>query len=211
MKKVLCVLLLLLVLLPGCAGNKSFSVTEEEVKEILEDLLPASEELNQIYFGEGLPISEDEALIKAFYDTFEGGLKMTNYLPVDPACGYTSVADIKEKTLAVFTEDYGAYLFERAFSGISAIIDEGSENEYKESVSHAMYLERSGILTARRNLAEEAIQLGRQYHLEALTLLEEGENYILVSVPSELNGREADVELKLVKTEEGWRLDSPTY
>ncbi len=211
MKKVLCVLLLLLLILPGCAGDKSFSVTEEEVRGILEDLLPTSEELNRIYFGEGLPISEDEALIEAFYGTFGGALKTTNYLPVDPTCGYTSVEDIKEKTMEVFTESYGAYLFERAFSGISAIIDEGSDTEYKESVSHAMYLERNEILTVRKNLEDEAIPLGRQYKLDHLTLLEEGEDYILVTVPTELNGREADVELKLVRTEKGWRLDSPTY
>lgn len=195
------------VLLCSCGSNTS----PDEMRQVLGELLPKAEEMNVIYFGEGLPMTEEADVLKEFYDSFDYDVESVNYQPVDPSCGYENETQLREATLEVFTEGYSEYLFELAFSGISAVYAEGTETEYKMTSSYATYLEQNGILTARIDLADEAIQLGRTYDLAGLEIVLEKENYVVVSVPSEMNGKQLDVELKIVKTEAGWRLDSPTY
>jgi len=195
--------------LVSCGGG--MKVDEEELRSALGELIEKSEELNVIYFGEGLPMTEDAEKLEEFYASFDTDVKSINYQPVDPECGYTNETELREATLEVFTENYSRYLFERAFSGISAVYDEGTEDQYTATAVYAMYIEENGILTARIDIAEDAMELGRTYDLDKMEIVRVKENYVVVSVPSEMDGKALDVELKVVMTENGWRLDSPTY
>ncbi|MBQ7930060.1 MAG: hypothetical protein IJ334_03485 [Clostridia bacterium] len=208
MKKRIAAALLILLTLTSCGGGVH---TEEEIRTVLDELLPKSFELNEIYFGEGLPMSNDKAMVEQFYGMFDSDVEAINYHPVDVSCGYTTETDIREATLEVFTADYAEYLFGRAFSGISATFNEGEEQEYTSTAVYAMYIEQDGILTVRINLDEEAIPLGRMYDLDGMELTENEENFVIAKIPTEMDGRALDVELRLVKTPDGWRLDSPTY
>ncbi len=211
MKKTLSALsiavLLISVLLPSCSGEKH---TADEMREIAEPLIEKSAELNVIYFGEGLPLTVDAAEAEAFYSSFDTDVESISYHPVDKSCGYESIDDIKNATLEVFTEDYSDYLFTLAFTGISDTVNDGVGDK-TETSSYARYLEQSGMLTARIDLASEALTLGRVYHMDELEIVREKDDYVLVSIPTELDGKECDVELKLVLTDDGWRLDTPTY
>lgn len=208
MKKRIAAALLILLTLTSCGGGVH---SEEEIRTVLDELLPKSFELNEIYFGEGLPMSNDKAMVEQFYGMFDSDVEAINYHPVDVSCGYTTETDIREATLEVFTADYAEYLFGRAFSGISATFNEGEEQEYTSTAVYAMYIEQDGILTVRINLDEEAIPLGRMYDLDGMELTENEENFVIAKIPTEMDGRALDVELRLVKTPDGWRLDSPTY
>lgn len=183
----------------------------DEIREVLSDLIPKSEELNVIYFGEGLPISSDRELVEKFYSSFDSDIEMINYHPVDPDCGYTSEDEIRAATLEVFTAEYSEYLFERAFNGISATLGEGTDSQTNVSAIYAMYIMQKNTLTVRLDLADEAIPLGRVYDISAAEIVRTRGNYVVVSVPSTFDGKSEDIELKLVKTPDGWRLDSPTY
>jgi hypothetical protein len=211
MKKTLSALsiavLLISVLLSSCSGEKH---TADEMREIAEPLIEKSAELNVIYFGEGLPLTVDAAEAEAFYSSFDTDVESISYHPVDKSCGYESIDDIKNATLEVFTEDYSDYLFTLAFTGISDTVNDGVGDK-TETSSYARYLEQSGMLTARIDLASEALTLGRVYHMDELEIVREKDDYVLVSIPTELDGKECDVELKLVLTDDGWRLDTPTY
>ena len=44
-----------------------------------------------------------------------------------------------------------------------------------------------------------------------MELTENAENFVIAKIPTEMDGRALDVELRLVLTPDGWRLDSPTY
>lgn len=208
MKKRIAAALLILLTLTSCGGGVH---TEEEIRTVLDELLPKSFELNEIYFGEGLPMSNDKAMVEQFYGMFDSDVEAINYHPVDVSCGYTTETDIREATLEVFTADYAEYLFGRAFSGISDTFNEGEEQEYTSTAVYAMYIEQDGILTVRINLDEEAIPLGRTYDLDGMELTENAENFVIAKIPTEMDGKALDVELRLVLTPDGWRLDSPTY
>lgn len=237
MKKHIPLLLTLAALtLSSCGGSK---YDPAELRSALDTLLPPSFELNEIYFGEGLPATEDKALIDRLYGTFAANVKSLNYHPVAADCGYSSIEDIKTATEAVFTDEYAAYLYELAFAGIAsdttpeeteetteADLGEGEyieaggeiEGDYSQPVllnvraSYARYLEQNGMLTVRLDLAEDAYPLGREYKTAELTVVEEKGNSVTVSVPTYMDGAyDQDVELTLVLTEDGWRLDTPTY
>ncbi|MBQ3707268.1 MAG: hypothetical protein II889_05080 [Clostridia bacterium] len=201
--------LVLCAALTACSRPKH---TPAELRPVLEELLPKSAEINEIYFGEGLPTTRDVDVVRAFYETFDTDIQSISYTPVDPACGYETIDDIKAATLAVFTPDYAEFLFDRAFNGISDLFDEGLETEHRTTAVYAMYLEENGYLTKRVNLAEDAIPLGRTYDLDSLTVLRENETGVEVKLASFLDGQPSvEVKMWLVETADGWRLDSPTY
>lgn len=227
--------------IPSCDSTPEYDPAE--LKTALDTLLPLSYELNEIYFGEGLPQTDDQALIDKLYGAFAANVKSLNYHPVAEDCGYSSIAEIKTATEAVFTEEYCTYLYELAFDGISSdkvaveaeteaedeeageigegeIIESGGEitSTYSAplkldvTASYARYLEQNGILTVRRDLANDAYTLGREYDTDKMEITLEKSDYVVVSVPSYVNGvYDCDVELKLVPTDSGWRLDTPTY
>ncbi len=210
MKKYLTIvafILVFLLVLTSCSQTHD----EAEIKDALRDLLPKAAELNEIYFGEGLPIASDREIIEAFFATFDSDIESINYHPVDPACGYSSEDDIRRATLEVFTPEYSEYLFERAFVGITATVSEGTDGETKQNAIYAMYLMQSDTLTVRLDLADDSIPLGREYDVDSALITRQKKDSVTVTVPSTLDGVPLDIELRLVRTDSGWRLDSPTY
>ena len=205
MKKLLFICAALLML-----SSCSQKYTREEIAEAITPLIEKSAELNEIYFGEGLPLSVEKEDAEKFYSSFDSEIKSINYHPVDKDCGYESIDEIKAATLEVFTEEYSEYLFQKAFNGISDQINDGT-GDITQTASYAMYLEQNGMLTARINIADDAIELGRVYDVDSLEIKLQKSNYVIVSIPTEQSGKPLDVELKLVMTDSGWRLDSPTY
>lgn len=209
MKKLLIILTCLAVLLGSCGGTP-----EAEIEAALAELIPASMELNEIYFGEGLPIASDRESAQAFYDSMGAGSEISlNYHPVSAECPYQSVEDIKAATLEVFSDSYADYLFTMAFKGLSSVFDEGTEMQVTKTVSFARYLENDGLLTVRMDIPEEAMTLNRTYDTADFTVIREKNGYILVEVQSYLDGQPDErIEVKLVKNADGeYRLDSPTY
>ncbi len=204
--------LLLSCMLTAAEGCSKPKHSAEEMRTVLEDLLPKSGELNEIYFGKGLPTNRDENAVQAFYDSFDTDIAAISYTPVDPASGYETVEDIKAATLAVFTEEYAQVLFDRAFTGISDVFDEGTATEHRTTAVYALYLEQDGYLTKRVNMENDAIPLGRTYDLGSLEVLRENGTGVQVRLKSFYQGNPSvDVEIWLKETENGWRLDSPTY
>jgi len=204
---------LLLSLLTGVTGCSSPRYSEAQIGAALAELIPQSYTINEIYFGEGLPVSGDRETVVGFYKSLDVDEGSVNYHPVAEDCGYASIEEIKEATLAVYTDAYAEYLFARAFTGVSdTLYNMKLEAEAKTSVSYARYLESEGYLTVRINLAEEALPLNRTYDTADFRILRIKDNYVLTEVQSYVDGqKDVPVELKLVITESGFRLDTPTY
>ena len=81
-------LVALVFILCSCSGN----MTDESVKNELNRLLPISYELNEIFWGKGLPTKEIDSTDRM--------------LPVTDDCGYKSVDDIIKKAETVFAKEY---------------------------------------------------------------------------------------------------------
>jgi hypothetical protein len=214
MKKILILALVLTlicsVFLVSCKEEVKYD--EAEIKAALTELLPKSFELNVAYFGEGLPISDDRELIEKFYSSFDSDIEQINYHPVSADCPYQTEADLREATLAVFTENYSEYLFQRAFAGISGQLQNIEGEMITHNAMYAMYIEMNGVLTVRLDLADEAIPLGREYAVDEMVIKNQKNGVVEIEMPTYINGGlDLYVEVRLVKTDAGWRLDSPTY
>ena len=198
--------------LASCGGKYD----EAEIIDASRSLIEQSYEINNIYFGEGLAIDEEElayaqAANGAEKDYEEKKTDM-NYYAVDSECGYSSVSDIKEATLEVYTEEYSNYLFELAFSGFSVEIGE-NDNTKEQAVAYARYIDNDfGLLAERIVGEEEKLELSRTYDLDGIEVQKQRSGYVMIKVPSYVGGEKSDdVELKLKMTDSGWRLDTPTY
>ena len=55
MKRILCCIFALILLLPCLAGCKFMTLSDAEAKAELEKLLPEAKELTEIFYGQGLP------------------------------------------------------------------------------------------------------------------------------------------------------------
>ena len=210
MKKIILFAISVFFVITLCSCGAKYS--EEEIKAALDELIPASYEMNEIYFGKGLPISEDEETLNEFYSHFDSDIEMINYHPVSADCPYQNETELREATLAVFTEDYAEYLFQRAFAGISAQMQNIEGLTEVHNAIYAMYIEENGVLTVRLNLEDDAIPLGREFKIDELKIVAQKDNIVVVSIPTFINSvYSMEVELRLVKTQNGWRLDSPTY
>jgi len=71
-------------------------ISDEKAQAILESLLPASEEINEIIWGDGLPVAKD-AMGKL--ESVTGA----QYRPVDKDCEYKSVKELKKAISKVYS------------------------------------------------------------------------------------------------------------
>ena len=208
MKKFLIIIPVMLLILASCAPAND----PEEARDALEDLVEQSYALNEVYYGEGLPISDDREDVERFYASFDTDITSINYHPVAADAAFQSEDEIRTATEAVFSQSYCTYLFERAFAGISDTFDAGTENEVTKTAAYARYIQYGETLTVRLNLADEAIPLNRTYDCANAEILENKKNAVTFAVPSSVDGLpDEEVEIKIVRTDDGWRLDSPTY
>ncbi|MBE6570212.1 MAG: hypothetical protein E7658_08365 [Ruminococcaceae bacterium] len=201
--------MMLLCVLTSCVPSY---YDKEEIGDALAELIPASMELNVIYFGEGLPFAEDEEEVKRFFDTFDLGSEVSNYYPVSENAPYTNEQEIRDATALVFSPAYCEYLYTVGFSGISDIMNEGTDTEHRQTVAYARYIEHYSVLTMRKLEAEDILPLNRTYDTSDFTVLINREEFVTAEVQSYVDGvKDERIEVKLVYTENGWRLDSPTY
>lgn len=194
--------LLLLSSLAACAKS---GLTDDEIREIYRTLVEDSYALNDVFYGDGLPYEENEAMMKYLtgVSADTDGFKVS-YMPVAATAPYQSEAEIRSAAAAVYSDAMCSHLFTLAFEGMST--DDGT------SVTFARYIEQDGVLTVRIDLADDAIAMGRTYDFENMTIIADEGSEIRASFPSMIDGEKSvNVKITIVKTASGWRLDSPTY
>lgn len=199
MKRILSFLLTAVMLfsLASCGGS---GLSDDEIRDIYADLIEQSYLLNDVFYGDGLPFTNDPETMASL----AGASSRFSYMPVDKNALLQSEAEIREATLAVFTKSMCDHLFTLAFEGMST--------DDEETVVYARYIEMEDILTVRIDLAEEALPLGRVYDMDTMDILNQSGNRIVASFATSVDGEPSvNVKLTLVKTADGWRLDSPTY
>lgn len=195
------VLLLSVCLLSACGGS---GLSEDEIRDTYRDLVEASYVLNDVYYGDGLPFVEDEKAVATLLGLAQGTDLSVNYMPVAKESPLQTEDEIREATAAVFSPDMCALLFEIGFTGVS------TDDEAR--VAFARYIQQDGFLTVRIDLADSAMNVSRTYDFDQMTVIADEVGRIRASFPSYLGGEKSvDVKITMVKTADGWRLDSPTY
>ena len=170
------------------------SHSDEEIIEAAKALIEKSYIINEIYYGKGLPITEEDSLGFA-----------SNYAIVDTSCGFATVDDIKNATAEVYAADYCEHLYLLAFEGLST--------EDNASVSYARFIDDyTDKLTMLKEIRETGADLKRTYDFSTIVVEKCVRDVATIKVMSLVDGKE-DKELKitLVYENEQWKLSTPTY
>ena len=159
-------LMLLSALMAACTlllSSCGVDYTEEDIKTAAAKLIESSYEVNEIYFGKGLPaVEEDSEEAKKFADGLDVDIASVSYLPVSDECPYTTIDQLKSLAADVYTSDYCEFLWKRAFEGMSS--DDGA-------AVYARYMtDFMGVLTVRSDVAETGAELNRTYDLNSITV-----------------------------------------
>jgi len=200
MKKFLSVLMIFALaasLLASC-GKK---LTEEEAKEIVGPLIEKSYEINEIYFGNGIPHEEppEDTEDNTVYD-----IKPVNYLAAK-SDKYHAIYELKEAALEVYTESYLESVFEITFEGIQD--PDGNVYQYAKYITTV-----TDDFAVREDIEKDNILSGRTYDVSTLKIVDQSRDYVYFTVQSYIDGEDAGVIQLSIKDEgAGWRLDSPTY
>ncbi len=196
MRKALLFLLLFLCLpMIGCTKEE---VDEKELFSSVEALIEESRVLNDIYFGEGIPTKENGTAIGVYREADMISLQ---------AMGFTSIAQIRAKTQEVFSSGMCNWLFGRAFSALSV----------GNAVELARYYETAdkGLLMVQTT-AESYLNGDTVYDYTTLKLVSQYRDTVKVTLKATVTTEEGlsrteTIDVDLLKTVDGWRLDSPTY
>lgn len=210
MKKALSVFLLLVLclgMLPGCAR-----LNTEGLLEAAPNLIQRADNLNEIFYGEGIPYDRNAEPIGNYYPADKGFLQEQ---------GFATVEELKAKTQRVFSIDYCMAIYASTLSGFAA---EGSGYiyaRYSSSQPENLRDENETILVSSTAESKLAHRKSITYDYNGLRLGEVGRDYAKVIVPTvtefyadddhptDYTVKE-DMEIKFVY-EDGWRIDSATY
>ena len=188
-RRALTVLLCMGILL-GALSGCSVKMSDEEARSILSELVPLSLEMNEIFFGDGLPLEDENA---EPMESVTGG----QYMRVSPTAKYQSIAEIKTAAESVYTAEYlQNSVYPMAFDGVDD--------------ARPRYAERDGVLC--RNLNSVSFPLTDRLEFDRATVSDTGYEVIELSVPyTDADGAEKTARITLRQQNGKWLLDSPTY
>ena len=195
--------------LASCAGGGAPRL--DEVRDELVSLIEASYEINDIFFGKGLPTYERGGSYDRKYGLYDPNeYEYAYYEYVTAESPYMFIEQIKEAAEKVYTKDYLEDIYLMAFDGY-ADSDIGS-------VTTARYLERGVNLMKYSFGNKDSFNIlpgKRLYNFDTLKIVQPSDSeFMNITVDSYCEGDEENilnVNLRLKKTEAGWRLDGPTY
>ena len=157
-----------------------------------------------VTYDEGEIITASAELIEASYEIntvfFGSGLpavesddEVLRHFEIAEDSPYHTKEEIKTATLAV----------------ISVGDEDSVDSNQIIDARYVQYGERLVILPVKE---EDVMKLDRTYDTSSITVISQNRGRAVLSVPSFVDGVPSDdVELTVVMTEDGWRLDTPTY
>jgi hypothetical protein len=195
--------------LASCAKPPELS----EIKPTIEVLIENSRKVNHILFGEGLPIAYYEDKKDAEGNPVPVDTEYENYYLVDPtafyfgegnANGFFMIEQIKVEAEKVYSKEYISALYDMFFTG--------HYDADKGGVVRANYIDgENGILKLK---AYHAYIKGdmRTFDYDSIVIIKPSTaDFVTFTIDSYKDGEKLNIRLTIVKTEDGWRLDSPTY
>lgn len=216
--------LLCVLTLPSCANPPELS----EIKPTIEILIENSRKVNHMLFGEGLPIAYYEDKKDAEGNPVPVDTEYENYYLVDFTApyfeeedeetdgeeeddekkkkgnGFFMVEQIKAEAEKVYSPDYIRPLYDMFFTG--------HYDADKGGVVRANYIDgENGILKLKTYEAYIKGEM-RTFDYDSIVIIKPSTaDFVTFTIDSYKDGEKMNIRLTIVKTEDGWRLDSPTY
>ena len=197
--------LLLLLTLCSCSSN---APALEDVQDRFVELIEASHEVNEIFFGEGLPTYDrDQTDNEIIYYGFFG---YDAYEIVRSDCRYQSTSELKDLAEKVYSKQY--------LSGIYVMGFDGYADENSDQITTARYLHAGEYFLKYAAGEKDSFNIlpgKRMYRYDTMEIAElSTADMVNIRIDSYLEGDEQNVlqvTLRFVKQDGEWYLDTPTY
>lgn len=187
--------LIILILCVVCLVSCKQQFTDEEIIQAAAELVSGAEEINDIFFGSGIPYSnEGEGTYKAADKEWlaERGIQSTDTL--------------REMTTKVYSESYSEYLFDIMLASVRTDISVASYASYIDTEDGILvYSQRTNYIKGKLT-----------YHTDKIEVVEKNGEYARVSVAVTVENLEGETQERIksfdmVKSGERWLLNSGTF
>lgn len=198
MKKLLVILLciaMLTTVLVSCSKKKPLEISEEDAFAVVSELVPLSYELNVIFFGEGLPTSDN------------GSYEDTAYVEVDlTRSKHSSIASIKNAARQVYSKKYLDSIYINMFVGSHSSNDDGLlDNDVSPR-----YKEIGGKLMI--DASYDKLDIMGRLTVKSTEILKKTPEYVSVkAICLDEGGNELEKTIFITLEKGVWLLDGPTY
>lgn len=164
---------------------------DEEILARLSEIVPLSQQLNEIFVGKGLPPTEKA--VKSEYDIGP------EYFEVAEDAPYRDMSSLKAAAESVYSADYLKSVYIMAFEG------------YEEDNITPRYKEVNGVLFVDINW--KALDLRTELDLSSAEVVESTPTKVRIMVNYTLRGTDESGTLTLVMVNQDgvWLLDGPTF
>jgi hypothetical protein len=207
------------MMLPSCTNPPELS----EIKPTIEVLIENSRKVNHMLFGEGLPIAYYEDKTDSEGNPVPVETEYENYYLVDfrapyfekdeeekddeekkKGNGFFMIEQIKAEAEKVYSPDYIRPLYDMFFTG--------HYDSDKGGVVRANYIDgENGILKLKTYEAYIKGEM-RTFDYDSIVIIKPSTaDFVTFTIDSYKDGEKLNIRLTIVKSENGWRLDSPTY
>ncbi len=213
-KLFICSALLICMLLVSCSACKSPAPELESVKESLIEKIEASYEINDIFWGEGLPvvkIGSGESMDRNLYND-KNDIEIDDdgfWEYVHPENSkYHSVLEIKELAEKVYSRKFLESVYQSQFEGVESATYTGRGDPH--------YTEYNSMLWKSTGLVEsfKLIESKRLYKYDTMKLeSKSSKERLYVSIESYFEGKDETERITLTFDLQGgeYFLSSPTY
>lgn len=205
LSKILAIVLVIASILSFSSCGKKIS--KEEAISYAKELISASYEVNEIYFGNGLPYDEEYSYLIEYHEAEDSDVEVPIYIPISKTSKYKTIQELKDLASKVYSKDYCEYLYTLAFEGFASE-DQAVYSKYMDSdefLSLTVKYEKHPIMEEQTN-----------FDLNNITVNKILDNKVYLTVAANENGIKQNIKITLVKEYDSemnaiWRLDTPTY
>ena len=199
-RKLILLLTVLLLSLSLVSCEKDREYDEGEVISAARELLSLAKPINEIYYGKGLE-----------YDPESGnGIYKTALEESLSGFGISSVEELKEKTLRVYSDERANLMFNTVLSSIS---DEGVIKHYTRYYD---YTDGEGNSFVMVNSDYNYYLTGEIEYLDGIEVVDVEGEIIVISVPVRLTSvsgkvKNTSLEIRMIEESDGWRFTTASH
>lgn len=197
------VLLLCLALSLGLSGCASSAPEVAQIYDVVVELVERSYAANDLLFGYGIPVHAIDSELAALNYLYSDA-EFADYEYAHELSPYMTIGEIKSVLESVYSKEYLASHYTTLFDGFMM----------GDRVVRARYYEEDEWLFQSVDSSEPLITWQRIYDYSTMRVIKPSNaSYVTVEIDTHLENDDVilPVQLSIVYTEDGWRLDAPTY
>ncbi len=206
MKKILLLLLIVVISVGALASCGDRKYDEAEVKASAKTLIESSAILNEIYWGDGIPYSDNKNTSDGVY--YEAEFVYHHHL------GFDTISELQAMTEKTFSKSYSQSIY----STLLQSIQDGDK-----AIILSRYYQKYSVIDGK---TPESIMVNSTwkkiflddvtYDYDSIKVIGAEEEIVYVTINATVSRvgydpQVREIRIALVEEDEGWRIDSPTF